>query len=129
MVRCKAHGGIQGPHLRHRDTDGNGSAYGLESRLRGDADAVLSHPGYWAPDGLDQNELRRLRVAATTPVFVDHSAPRPDPIPFAPGYRRNVIHRRRWDLRPPGQVFRDGHKLVKAHRQLFHRPPMPLKAA
>jgi hypothetical protein len=44
--------------------------------------------------------------------------------------RRNLIHRRRWHLcSPGGQVFRDDHEVLKAHRALFHRPPMPLEAA
>lgn len=103
--------------------------YNLESRLRGDSDAVITHPSYWAPEGLDQDALHRLWMVATTPAYVDHRQPRPKPIPtecqaiasesFTDGKSGTFVTR--------GQVFRDHHPVVKANRRLFHRPAQPLE--
>ena len=105
--------------------------YNAESRLRGDSKAVQTHPAFWAPEGLDRDELHRLRMIATTPAYVDHSRPRPTPIPLA----RQAIAAETFTDGKSGRYVRAGHVLrdddpvVKANKRLFHRPAQPLEAA
>ena len=81
------------------------------------------------PEGLDPDTQRKLRAVASAPQLVSYRAPRREPIPA----NRQAVAVESFTASDgtyvrAGNVYADGHPVVKANKRLFHRPAQPLEA-